>query len=158
MGSGAPASLEFVPANVRIGVIGLGYVGLPLAVEFARKYPVVGFDVKQSRIDELSAGKDSTLEVDSADLVGCRIPALPSAAGNGPAGTVDPRPAPGLYLTSSSSDLANCNVFIVTVPTRVHRLSRRDRGGLRAGTGARLRSQAQQGFLRRLFARANQPG
>ena len=48
--------LSFIPANIRIGIIGLGYVGLPLAVEFARKYPVVGFDVKPSRIDELRRG------------------------------------------------------------------------------------------------------
>jgi len=48
-----PMPLTFNPANIRIGIIGLGYVGLPLAVEFARKYPVVGFDVKHSRIEEL---------------------------------------------------------------------------------------------------------
>lgn len=60
--------LTFNPDNIRIGVIGLGYVGLPLAVEFARKYPVVGFDVKQSRIEELRRGDDSTREVDPADL------------------------------------------------------------------------------------------
>lgn len=54
--------------HVRIAIIGLGYVGLPLAVEFARKYPVVGFDVKKSRIDELKRGEDSTREVDPATL------------------------------------------------------------------------------------------
>ena len=60
--------LEFNPAHIRIGIIGLGYVGLPLAVEFARKYPVVGFDVKQSRIEELRRDEDSTREVDPAEL------------------------------------------------------------------------------------------
>ena len=55
--------MSFNISNIRIGVIGLGYVGLPLAVEFGRKYPTVGFDVKDARITELEAGKDSTLEV-----------------------------------------------------------------------------------------------
>jgi len=50
--------------NIKIGMIGLGYVGLPLAVEFGKKYPTVGFDIQQKRIDELRAGRDHTLEVD----------------------------------------------------------------------------------------------
>jgi UDP-N-acetyl-D-galactosamine dehydrogenase len=55
-------------ANPRIAIIGLGYVGLPLAVEFGKKYPVTGFDIKQGRIDELKAGRDSTREVEPAEL------------------------------------------------------------------------------------------
>ncbi len=54
--------------NIRIGVIGLGYVGLPLAVEFGRKYPTVGFDVKESRVAELRGGTDSTLEASDEEL------------------------------------------------------------------------------------------
>ena len=61
-------SPTFNPANLRLGIIGLGYVGLPLDVEFARKYPVVGFDVKQSRIDELKRGEDSAREVEPSEL------------------------------------------------------------------------------------------
>lgn len=54
--------------NVRIAIIGLGYVGLPLAVEFGKKFPVVGFDIKAHRIAELEAGRDSTREVEPAEL------------------------------------------------------------------------------------------
>ncbi len=81
--------LEFNPAHVRIGIIGLGYVGLPLAVEFARKYAVVGFDVKQSRVEELRRGEDSTREVDPSELgavVGCH-PEARSAEGSQRAST-----------------------------------------------------------------------
>ncbi len=60
--------MNFDLSAIRIGVIGLGYVGLPLAVEFGRKYPTVGFDIKTSRIDELIAGTDSTLEVPVDEL------------------------------------------------------------------------------------------
>ena len=56
------------PQSPSIAIIGLGYVGLPLAVEFGKKYPVTGFDIKQGRIDELKAGRDSTREVDPAEL------------------------------------------------------------------------------------------
>ena len=58
-----------LPPNPRIAIIGLGYVGLPLAIEFAKKYPVTGFDIKQGRIDEMNAGRDSTREVEPAELV-----------------------------------------------------------------------------------------
>ena len=60
--------MDFDIADLRIGVIGLGYVGLPLAVEFGKKYPTVGFDVNEARISELEAGQDSTLEVEAAEL------------------------------------------------------------------------------------------
>ncbi len=59
-------------SNLRIGVIGLGYVGLPLAVEFGKKYPTVGFDIKTDRIAELKGGEDSTLEVEPEELVEAR--------------------------------------------------------------------------------------
>ncbi|MGI9204983.1 MAG: Vi polysaccharide biosynthesis UDP-N-acetylglucosamine C-6 dehydrogenase TviB [Woeseiaceae bacterium] len=83
--------------GIRIGVIGLGYVGLPLAVEFGRKYPTVGFDVKASRIEELSRGTDSTLEVPDYELA----------------------EASELTYSSNVDDLAACNFFIVTVPTPI---------------------------------------
>lgn len=88
----------------KIAIIGLGYVGLPLAVEFAKKYPVVGFDINQRRIDELRSGKDSTLEVDNKELTDALASALDY--------DLD-----GLYVSSDSSDMRHCNTFIVTVPT-----------------------------------------
>ena len=56
-------------SETKIGVIGLGYVGLPLAVEFSKKYKVLGFDINQGRIDELNSGKDATLEVSPEELL-----------------------------------------------------------------------------------------
>jgi len=82
---------------LKIGIIGLGYVGLPLAVEFGKKYDVVGFDLKESRIAELRAGKDSTLETSPEQLSAARL----------------------LRFTTDYHDLADCNRFIVTVPTPV---------------------------------------
>ena len=60
--------MSFNIKEIRIGIIGLGYVGLPLAVEFGKKYPTVGFDIKAERIAELSRGKDSTLECSSQEI------------------------------------------------------------------------------------------
>ena len=87
-----------------IGVIGLGYVGLPLAVEFGRLFPTVGFDIKPERIAELEAGKDSTLEVTSEQLAG----------------------ATQLRYTSDLEALRECNVYVVTVPTPIDRYKRPD--------------------------------
>jgi UDP-N-acetyl-D-galactosamine dehydrogenase len=83
--------------DTRIGIIGLGYVGLPLAVEFGKHYPTVGFDIKKDRIAELSAGKDSTLETTSEELKAAKL----------------------LKYSTDRKALADCNVFIVTVPTPV---------------------------------------
>jgi UDP-N-acetyl-D-galactosamine dehydrogenase len=83
--------------NTKIAIIGLGYVGLPLAVEFGRKNSVVGFDINQARIDELKLGKDSTLEVERNELINSK----------------------GLTFSSSREDLNDCNVYIVTVPTPI---------------------------------------
>ena len=83
--------------NIRIGVIGLGYVGLPLAVEFGRKYPTVGFDVKESRVEELQGGTDSTLEASAEELAA----------------------ADQLSFTTNAEDLADCNFYVVTVPTPI---------------------------------------
>ena len=94
----------------KIAVIGLGYVGLPLARLFATKYPVIGFDINENRIKELQAGKDSTLEVEdeilSAVLVG------------------KPSEQNGLYCTNKLDVLSDCNFFVVTVPTPVDQTNR----------------------------------
>ena len=91
----------------KIAVIGLGYVGLPLAVEFARKYCVVGFDINQTRVDELNLGHDRTLEVEDEDLKGVLNSYSLVASGR----------QDGLSITSDVGDMQHCNVFIVTVPT-----------------------------------------
>jgi len=85
-----------------IAVIGLGYVGLPLAVEFAKKYPVIGFDINRNRVLELMNGHDHTLEIEDKDLknVLCTDP-----------GSV------GLFCTDNTADIVSCNYYIVTVPT-----------------------------------------
>ncbi|MCL3779136.1 nucleotide sugar dehydrogenase [Prolixibacteraceae bacterium JC049] len=90
--------------NTRIAIIGLGYVGLPLAVEFAKKFPVVGFDINQERVDELNSGTDSTLEVDDDNLQSVLV----SKKHNEGA---------GLFLTTNPDALIACNYYIVTVPT-----------------------------------------
>ncbi len=87
----------------KIGIIGLGYVGLPLAVAFAEKYQVVGFDVNQKRVNELLDGIDNTLEIESCKLKSV----LKSSLSNDN----------GLYPTVNSTDLESCNIYIVTVPT-----------------------------------------
>lgn len=99
--------------HIKIAIIGLGYVGLPLARLFATKYPVIGFDINQARIGELNAGKDSTLEVDNETL---RVVLVnePSMDKN------------GLYCSSNLSDLENCNIYVVTVPTPVDKNNRPD--------------------------------
>jgi UDP-N-acetyl-D-galactosamine dehydrogenase len=89
--------------NKKIAVIGLGYVGLPLAAAFAEKYPVVGFDINQGRVNELKSGHDHTLELADDELKAVLVEGLES--GN------------GLLPSFNVEDLASCNVFIVTVPT-----------------------------------------
>lgn len=89
--------------NKKIAVIGLGYVGLPLAAAFAEKYPVVGFDINQGRVNELKSGHDHTLELADDELKAVLVEGLES--GN------------GLLPSFNAEDLTSCNVFIVTVPT-----------------------------------------
>ncbi|SMO86788.1 UDP-N-acetyl-D-galactosamine dehydrogenase [Flavobacterium resistens] len=98
--------------DIKIAVIGLGYVGLPLARLFATKYPVVGFDINKARVENLKSGIDSTLEVDQYDLQKVLVD--------------KPNSQIGLYCTSSSTDIADCNYFIITVPTPVDRNNRPD--------------------------------
>ena len=88
--------------DTRIGIIGLGYVGLPLAVEFGKHYPTVGFDIKKDRIAELARGEDSTLEATAEEL----------------------KAAKQLEYSTDRKALAECNTFIVTVPTPVGKNNR----------------------------------
>ena len=88
----------------KIGIIGLGYVGLPLAVEFGKKYETIGFDINLDRIKELRGGNDSTLEVDSEGLKSSRH----------------------LSFTSDIQDLNECTIYIVTVPTPIDQNKRPD--------------------------------
>jgi UDP-N-acetyl-D-galactosamine dehydrogenase len=90
--------------NEKIAVIGLGYVGLPLAVEFGKKRAVVGFDINKSRIAELTGGQDSTLEVSAAELDLAKF----------------------IQYSSDINSLRDCRVFIVTVPTPVDKANRPD--------------------------------
>ena len=98
--------------SIKIGVIGLGYVGLPLARLFATKYPVVGFDINQNRVNELNKGEDNTLEVTS-DL-------LKEVLSNKPLTEV------GLFCSTDINTIKECNYFIVTVPTPVDKNNRPD--------------------------------
>ncbi len=98
--------------DIKIAVIGLGYVGLPLARLFATQYSVTGFDINQSRIEALKLGIDSTLEIDAAIL---REVLLET-----------PSNEKGLYCTSTLSEIADCNYYIVTVPTPVDKNNRPD--------------------------------
>ena len=95
--------------SLRIGVIGLGYVGLPLAIEFGRRYQTVGFDINAARIAELEGGSDSTLEASREELAA----------------------AVHLSYTSDVSALGDCNFYIVTVPTPISRSKRPDLTPLR---------------------------
>jgi len=98
--------------NEKIGIIGLGYVGLPLAVEFAKKFPVVGFDIKTDRIIELRQGHDATLEVEDANLKSVL--------------TTTSKSDLGLFLTDKLEDIRECNYYIVTVPTPIDQYKRPD--------------------------------
>ncbi|MEO8886358.1 MAG: nucleotide sugar dehydrogenase [Mucilaginibacter sp.] len=94
-----------------IAIIGLGYVGLPLAVEFGKKYEVVGFDINRKRIDELAAGNDHTLEIVTDELKKV---------------IRTEKETTGIYFTYDKSSLRSCNIFIVTVPTPVDRYNNPD--------------------------------
>jgi len=98
--------------NSKIAIIGLGYVGLPLARLFATQYAVIGFDINQNRIAELNSGKDVTLEIDEQTLKAVLVN-FPTAE-------------KGLYCSSNLDDIKNCNYYIVTVPTPVDKNNRPD--------------------------------
>lgn len=98
--------------DVRIGVIGLGYVGLPLAASLSRRYKVIGFDINSQRISELIAGHDRTLELSAEELA----------------------EAKGLQFTDDVEDLGNANVYIVTTPTPIDENKRPDMGAVLAAS------------------------
>jgi UDP-N-acetyl-D-galactosamine dehydrogenase len=95
---------QFSLRNCKVGIVGLGYVGLPLAVEFGKHFKTVGFDIKPARVAELKAGRDSTLEVDRAELRSAKL----------------------LSYTTSLKDLKTCQVYIATVPTPIDEYKRPD--------------------------------
>ena len=88
----------------KIAIIGLGYVGLPLSIEFGKKYKVLGFDINQGRIDELNSGQDATLEISPEELLDAK----------------------DLQFSPSKVDLKDCNVYIVTVPTPIDKYMQPD--------------------------------
>jgi UDP-N-acetyl-D-glucosamine/UDP-N-acetyl-D-galactosamine dehydrogenase len=92
------------PENIKIAIIGLGYVGLPLAVEFGKKYSVLGFDINQTRIDELNNGHDRTQEMTSGELMSLKY----------------------LSFSTDKEQLKTCNIFIVTVPTPIDKYKKPD--------------------------------
>ena len=99
-----------LPTNPHIAVIGLGYVGMPLALEFSKHYPVLGFDIKCARVDELKRAEDSTKEADP--------PAIQAALDR------------GIQFSCTMDDLAQANVYIVTVPTPINASNAPDLGPL----------------------------
>lgn len=99
------------PERIKIAIVGLGYVGLPLAVEFATKYPVTGFDLKQSRVDEINRSFDSTLEIESAKLT--------SVLNSND-------PARGLHCSTDFNSIADSNIYIIVVPTPTDKHNRPD--------------------------------
>lgn len=101
-----------VSSQQRIAVIGLGYVGMPLAVEFAKHYPVIGFDINAKRIEELQQCEDHTLEVSSNELKAVIAQNRPESK--------------GLLCSNKLDDIADCNFYIVTVPTPVDKYNRPD--------------------------------
>ena len=90
--------------DIKLAIIGLGYVGLPLAVEFGKQRSVVGFDINQKRIDQLKAGHDFTLETETEAL----------------------QAAKHLQFSTNLDDLRGCNCFVVTVPTPIDQHKRPD--------------------------------
>jgi UDP-N-acetyl-D-galactosamine dehydrogenase len=89
--------MSFDLNNLRIGIIGLGYVGLPLAVEFGKKYPTIGFDINEGRVAELKSGTDSTLECSEEELADSQH----------------------LAYTTDIEEIRDCNFYVVTVPTPI---------------------------------------
>ena len=90
--------------NTKIAIIGLGYVGLPLAVEFGKIYETVGFDINETRINDLMSGKDATMEISSNQL----------------------KDSKNLYFSTDIAAIKNCNIFIITVPTPVDKYKKPD--------------------------------
>lgn len=106
------------PININVAIIGLGYVGLPLAIEFAKKYNVVGYDIKQTRIDDLNNNYDRTLEVQADSIKSVTNPANRVS----------------LKFSSAINDIALCNIYIVSVPTPTDKHNKPDLSLLRAAS------------------------
>ncbi len=102
--------------NIKIAIIGLGYVGLPLAVEFAKKNQVVGFDINTDRINELRRNKDHTLETSSEELKAVNVDSYETVQKNGK----------GLWNTDNFDEIKDSNFYVVTVPTPVDKNNRPD--------------------------------
>ena len=102
--------------NTKIAIIGLGYVGLPLAVEFAKKYQVVGFDINKQRIKELRQNKDVTLETESSELEAVNVPSMNDLN----------RSKSGFWITDDLSEIETSNFYVITVPTPVDKNNRPD--------------------------------
>ena len=98
--------------KIKIAIIGLGYVGLPLARLFATKYNVVGFDINKERITELNKGIDSTLEIENAILKEVLV--------------TNPNNEKGLYCTTELNNIKDCNYYVITVPTPVDKKNKPD--------------------------------
>lgn len=130
MAAAVPPRVE----DVRIGIIGLGYVGLPLAVEFGRSLPVLGFDIDRTRVTALRDGSDHTREVDAQELAA----------------------ATQLRYSDDARDLGGCNVFIVTVPTPIDAFKRPDFGPLLAASASVGRSLGKGGVV--IFESTVYPG
>jgi UDP-N-acetyl-D-galactosamine dehydrogenase len=113
----------------KIAVIGLGYVGLPLSVEFGKITSVLGFDINQSRISALQAGLDATHEISSQELISAKY----------------------LEFTSDSEQLRSCDIFIITVPTPINNVSRTELSQLNDAPGRPTFEAAFLGFLRWLL-------
>ena len=107
-------------SQFKIAVIGLGYVGLPLARLFSTKYPVVGFDINKKRVSEIVNGYDSTLEIEAEKLKSSLVDTNPTNS------KFDGEYPCGLFCSSNIEDIRNCNFYIVTVPTPVDRNNRPD--------------------------------
>lgn len=117
MGILTGVSIKYKNTNImetKIAVIGLGYVGLPLARLFATKYPVIGFDINKVRIAELMSGTDSTLEVADEILKAALTQNAPKTGEK------------GLFCSCNLDDIKDCNYYIVTVPTPVDKFNRPD--------------------------------
>ncbi len=118
--------------NIKIAVIGLGYVGLPLARLFSTKYPTVGFDINKQRVAELVTGHDATLEIDEQTLKAALLNYNPTSTNNPEQSTSSSSPlrgdkrGAGLYCSTSLEDIHNCNFYIITVPTPVDKNNRPD--------------------------------
>ena len=160
----------------KIAIVGLGYVGLPLARLFATKYPVVGFDINPARVQELKSGKDATLELEDHLLQSVLLNENPA------------KDKTGLFCSDQIEDIADANIYIITVPTpvdknnrpvltplykssetvgkvlkkrrycylRIYCLSGSDRRGMHSGFGKSFRINIQRRFFRRLFTRTHQ--